>query len=103
MIDEIITDCTGFDWDDSNVFKNWGKHNVSPVECEQVFFNLPIIVKPDIQHSQAEKRYYVLGQTDSQRGLFIVFTIRNSLIRVVSARDMTKKEKKVYENHEKNT
>lgn len=103
MIEELIASCTGFDWDDSNIYKNWEKHNVSPVECEQVFFNLPIIIKHDFEHSNDEKRYFVLRQTDSRRGLFIVFTIRKNQIRVISARDMTKKEKRVYENHEKNT
>lgn len=103
MIEELLSSCTGFDWDDSNIFKNWEKHNVSPVECEQVFFNLPIIIKQDIEHSKDEARYFILGQTDSHRGLFIVFTVRNNLIRIISARDMTKKEKRVYENYKKNT
>jgi uncharacterized DUF497 family protein len=103
MIEELIASCTGFDWDDSNIYKNWGKHNVSPVECEQVFFNLPIMIKHDIEHSNDETRYFVLGLTDSHRRLLIVFTIRNNQIRVISARDMTKREVRVYENYEKNT
>lgn len=65
-------------------------------ECEQVFFNEPLLAQDDIKHSQEEARYYVLGQTDKKRLLFVVFTIRNDLIRVISARDMSKKERKVY-------
>ena len=93
MFEELMSSCTGFDWDDSNIFKNWEKHNVSPVECEQVFFNLPIIIKQDIEHSKDEARYFILGQTDSHRGLFIVFTVLNNLIRIISARDMTKRKR----------
>ncbi len=65
-------------------------------ECEQVFFNIPLIISDDIEHSAIEKRWYLLGQTDSSGFLFVVFTIRKDIIRVVSARDMNKKEKGVY-------
>lgn len=90
----------GFDWDAANTKKNWGKHKVLLVECEQVFFNEPILVQPDYAHSSQENRFIVLGKTDLGRLLFIVFTIRKNKIRVISARDMNKKERSVY--HEKN-
>ena len=93
---EILSNCTGFDWDENNTGKIWTKHNTNPFECEQVFFNEPLVVNDDIKHSQHENRYYVLGQTDKKRFLFIVFTVRGNLIRVISARDMNKKERKVY-------
>jgi uncharacterized DUF497 family protein len=97
-----ITNCEGFEWDEGNVEKNWIKHRVSKNECEEVFFNQPILVSEDTKHSHIEKRYYVLGQTDSNRFLFISFTIRNNRIRVISARDMNRKErKKYYEQIEK--
>ncbi len=87
----------GFQWDKGNIEKNRLKHKVLNFECEQVFFNDPLIVADDIKHSQNEKRWYVLGRTDLNRKLFIVFTIRNNLIRIISARDMTKKERKIYD------
>jgi hypothetical protein len=93
---EKLLNCTGFDWDRNNIEKIWAKHKVGPFECEQIFFNTPLLAQNDIKHSQKERRYYVLGQTDKKRLLFVVFTIRNNLIRVISARDMGKKERKVY-------
>lgn len=93
---EKLLNCSGFDWGGSNAEKNWVAHRVNPSECEQVFFNEPLIVADDIKHSQQECRYYVLGQTDEKRPLFIIFTIRKNLIRVISARDMSRKERTVY-------
>ena len=92
-----VQECTGFQWDRHNIQKNWGKHKVSPVESEQTFFNKPLIIVNDVQHSQKEDRFYALGKTDQNRRLFIAFTIRNKLIRVISSRDMNKKERKIYE------
>ena len=94
---DIITKCTGFDWDEGNLFKNWEKQCVSAAECEQIFFNKPLITGHDEKHSQKETRFFALGQTDTNRLLFVVFTIRNELIRVISARNMNQKERKVYE------
>ena len=95
-MNEVFNKCNGFEWDEGNSLKNQVKHKVSKVECEQVFFNEPLIVHDDLKHSQNEKRWFLLGNTDLQRLLFIVFTIRNNLIRVISARDMNKKERKIY-------
>lgn len=95
MID--LSRITGFDWDESNRVKNWEKHQVLPGECEEVFFNLPLLLQPDSAHSQREPRYYVLGQTTAGRRLFIAFTVRKENIRVISARDMSKKERRIYE------
>ena len=92
-----ISDCTGFEWDEGNLIKNWEKHRVSAAECEQTFFNKPLITGADKQHSQREARFYALGQTDFGRLLFVVFTIRSNRIRVISARDMNRKEKRVYQ------
>ncbi len=86
----------GFDWDRGNIEKNWTAHQVTPQEAEQVFFNTPLIVADDKKHSHIEKRYFVLGQTDGDRPLFIASTMRKRRIRVISARDMNRKEKKVY-------
>ncbi len=96
-MDDIIKACIGFDWDAGNSNKNWEKHKVTKLECEQVFFNSPLLLYEDSKHSHSEVRMYVLGQTNKERLLFIAFTVRNQLIRVVSARDMSKKERKIYE------
>jgi len=95
-IDEILNNCVGFDWDEGNLFKNWKKHNVAASECEQIFFNRPLVALPDAEHSNEEARFYALGQSDSGRHLFVVFTIRKNLLRIISARDMSRKERKVY-------
>ena len=84
-----------FEWDRGNLEKNWLKHGVSPLECEQVFFNQPFIA-PDTKHSNKEERFFVLGRTDFDRYLFLVFTIRKQRIRIISARDMNRKERKIY-------
>jgi uncharacterized protein len=88
--------CTGFDWDDGNLDKNWESHRVPFWEAEEIFFNEPLIMA-DREHLEQEVRYLVLGQTDSGRLLFISFTVRRSLIRVISARDMTRREVRTYE------
>ncbi|MBU2515882.1 BrnT family toxin [bacterium] len=89
---KILANCTGFEWDHGNDTKNWDKHDVSTRECEQLFFNKPLIVKRDSKHSGFENRYYVLGKTDMNRLLFAVFTVRSEKIRIISARDMTENE-----------
>jgi len=88
---------TGFDWDENNREKNWSKHGVLASEREEIFFNLPLLLQPDPSHSQKEPRYYVLGHTNLGRRLFIAFTIRGDKIRLISARDMNKKERSIYE------
>lgn len=98
-----FSNITGFDWDNANLRKNWDRHLVSSGEREEVFFNEPFFTFFDEIHSASEKRYYVLGETSGERQLSIVFTIRKNLIRVISARDMNKNERKVYENLKKDT
>jgi len=93
---DSLRECVGFDWDDGNLFKNWERHRVSAFECEQVFFNHPLIAAPDEKHSSEEPRFFALGQTDATRLLFVVFTIRGKRIRVISARDMNSRERKQY-------
>ncbi len=93
----VLSALTGFDWDESNREKNWEKHQVLASECEEVFFNLPLLLQADSAHSEKEPRYYVLGHTIAGRRLFISFTVREDKIRVISARDMGKKERKNYE------
>ncbi len=100
-ISRKLRECTGFEWDEHNSEKIWSQHDVVPSECEQAYFNKPFIVSYDQRHSQTEDRYFALGHTDMKRLLFVVFTIRNKLIRVISARDMTTREQRIYTKHEK--
>ncbi|NTV45088.1 MAG: BrnT family toxin [Chlorobiales bacterium] len=89
-----------FQWDKGNHLKNLKKHDVSNFECEEVFFNQPLINETDEGHSIDEARYSVLGKTSDGRRLFVVFTIRGKKIRVISARDMNRKERSIYEKAE---
>ena len=93
-----LTDITGFDWDEGNARKN-EKHNVSMAESEQVFFNAPLLVLEDSKHSNQEPRFHALGKSDENRLLHITFTLRQAgeKIRIISARDMHKKERAIYE------
>ena len=89
---------SGFDWDAGNARKN-EKHGVSMAEAEQVFFNVPLLAAPDSRHSHTEARLHALGKTDDGRLLHITFTLRDGgrMVRVISARDMHRKERAVYE------
>jgi uncharacterized DUF497 family protein len=93
-LDKVID----FDWDDGNARKN-DRHGVSAAEAEQVFFNAPLLLLEDAGHSQQEQRIHALGKTDGSRGLHITFTLRQSgtLIRVISARDLHRKERAFYD------
>ena len=102
MIDLSTLD--GFEWDSENREKNWVEHKVEWTESEETFLSVPLILLPDPKHSGAETRLNALGQTLAGRKLSIVFTIRNKRIRVISARDMSKKERKQFDEAiEKNT
>ena len=88
----------GFDWDAGNDTKNLLKHRVEKSEAEQVFFNRPLIVAIDSKHSLAESRFSALGTTSEGRRLFVAFTIGGdgTLIRVISVRDMTRRERAIH-------
>ena len=89
---------TDFEWDAGNAEKNWLRHRISQQESEQVFFNRPLVVAEDDLHSAGELRHYALGRTDAGRPLFVVFTLRSERLRIISARDMTRRERKEYES-----
>jgi uncharacterized DUF497 family protein len=88
----------GFDWDAGNARKSADRHAVSQAEAEQAFFNAPLLVLEDRRHSQDEPRWHALGRTDDDRRLHVTFTLRGGgrLIRVISARDMSRNERKAY-------
>ncbi|MBY5766689.1 BrnT family toxin [Rhizobium leguminosarum] len=90
---------SGFEWDAGNARKSVEKHDVSQAEAEQVFFNEPLLTVLDARHSAEERRIHALGRTDDGRLLHITFTLRQdeTKIRVISARDMSRKERSYYE------
>ena len=89
----------GFQWDFGNARKSADKHGVRQAEAEQAFFNEPLLVVEDIGHSRSEPRFYALGVTDVGRRLHVTFTLRekDTWIRIISARDMSRKERSRYE------
>ncbi len=93
-LDRIV----GFEWDSGNRGKNI-RHDVSDGEAEQVFFSSPLLVLEDLRHSGRETRYHALGVTLDGRRLHVTFTLRDTgrRIRVISARDMHRKERAIYE------
>jgi len=93
----------GFEWDEGNIGKNWLKHRVTDWEAEEVFFNSPIAYGFDPEHSRKEPRFFALGQTNRGRHVFVAFTVRNALVRVISARDMNARERRSYENAKENS
>ncbi len=86
-----------FQWDGNNQDKNYKKHGVSNQECEEIFFDLQKKILKDVLHSDTENRYILLGKTRGKRILFVVFTVRKKYIRVISARDLNRKERYLYE------
>ena len=96
MVD--LSKVIGFEWDEGNARKN-ENHGVSMAEAEQAFFNAPLLVLPDEKHSETEPRFHALGKTNEGRKLHITFTLRDAdqLVRVISARDMHRKERVNYE------
>jgi uncharacterized protein len=103
MTDEIrdrLATATGFEWDAGNRPKVRARHDVAPAECEQAFFHEPFLVSYDAVHSADESRWRALGRTAAGRALFVVFTLRGTLIRILAARPMTRKERVVYAHAE---
>lgn len=102
---QFFSEFEGFEWDEGNRDKNWRKHNVAWWECEQLFFNQPLFVLPDAaKHSEVEPRYFALGITSLGRPLLVVFTRRKNKIRIISTREMNRRERKLYrEEAEKDT
>lgn len=84
-----------FEWDEGNRNKNWIKHKVSNEECEEVFFDPRKRLLKEVFHSSKETRYLLLGHTFRGRALFIAFTLRGANVRVISARDLNRKERKL--------
>ncbi len=86
-----------FEWDKGNSDKNWIKHKIKNKEAEEIFFDENKVTFPDVLHSGREERYRIIGKTRNGRLLFVVFTIRKKVIRIISVRDINKKEVILYE------
>jgi uncharacterized DUF497 family protein len=95
-LEEFLSGLEGFEWDAGNSAKNWRHREVRQTEAEQVLLNRPLVFVPDAKHSRAEPRYFTLGRTDSGRELAIVFTIRSKSVRDISARPMSRAERRAY-------
>ncbi|MGH7631309.1 MAG: BrnT family toxin [Gemmatimonadales bacterium] len=96
VLDEFFAGVEGFEWDEGNSDKNWRRHAVRQVEAEQTLLNRPRLLALDVKHSQQEPRFIALGQTDAQRRLAVVFTVRGPRVRVISARSMSPVERRIY-------
>ena len=91
---EYWPDIEGFQWDDGNASKNWTRHQVSQTEAEQVFLNRPLVVVG--APFRSEPRQFAFGRTDAGRLLTVVFTVRDSRLRVISVRPMSRRERRGY-------
>lgn len=93
----LLESVVGFEWDEANQLKN-ERHGVHFREAEEVFLCAHPVVVNDPRHSLAEVRFHALGSTGAGRQLHVTFTLRasNTLIRVISARDMSRKERVIY-------
>lgn len=96
LLPEFFPQVTQSEWDEANSDKNWRRHRVSQAEAEQVILNRPVLVADDPKHSHAETRYFALGRTNAGRELAVVFTLRASSLRVISARSMSRHERTLY-------
>lgn len=91
-LSSLLHDSEGFDWDEANTEKILKKHQINQQEVEQVFFDYKAGLFEDVKHSNQEQRLIIIGQTENQRLLFVVFTVRGKKIRPISARDAKKKK-----------
>lgn len=94
---KILPEPLFFEWDKGNSDKNLVKHQVAIKEAEEIFDDKSLLVSEDIKHSEKELRFQALGKTNAGRVLFVSFTIRKNRIRIISVRDMNRKEEIVYE------
>jgi len=95
-VSSLFSKVVEFEWDDGNL-EHIRKHRFNYKECEQVFYNKPILVSQDKKHSQVESRFRVLGKTKQERLTILVFTTRWGKVRIISTRDQSKKERSIYQ------
>lgn len=103
MNPNIVPNPIQFEWDKGNIDKGFKKHGVKNEEAEEIFFDGGSLFLEDIKHSKEEKRYQILGKTENRRLLNVIFTIRGGKARIISARPMNRKERRLYEEENKKT
>ncbi|MFM6254540.1 MAG: BrnT family toxin, partial [Dolichospermum sp.] len=86
-----------FEWDNNKAAKNLSKHGVSFSEAQSVFDDPLYIDFYDPDHSDREERYVIVGESKQGRLLIISYTERVNSIRIISAREVTKSERQMYE------
>lgn len=93
---KILPEFLEFEWDEGNIDKNLIEHEVTNQEAEEVFSNEPKLILEDEKHFLIEKRFMLWGNTNANRKLAVIFTLRDNKIRIISARDMSRKEREAY-------
>ena len=101
MID--LRKITRFKWDRGNIDKSYEKHGIIPNEAEEVFTDKHVGIEKDVKHQEKEERFIAIGKTLEEKLLFVVFTLRETVIRVISARRANKKERRLYEKTKKSS
>ena len=96
ILDDFIRGLEGFEWDAGNSDKNWLRHEVRQAEAEQALLNRPLVLAVALKHGAKESRFVAFGRTDAARQLAVVFTVRANRVRVISARPLSRAERKVY-------
>jgi hypothetical protein len=86
-----------FEWDPRKARKNLKKHGVSFTEAGTVFGDDLATTVPDPDHSEDEDRFITIGWSGRRRLLMISHTDRDDHIRIISARELTPRERKAYE------
>ena len=94
--DEFIAGLAGFEWDAGNSDKNWLRHEVRQAEAEQALLNRPLVLAVALKHVAKESRFLAFGRTDATRQLAVVFAVRGNRVRMISARPLSRAERKVY-------
>ena len=97
MID--LKKIVGFEWDEWNIGKSYKKHGIRPKETEEIFLDKDVQIETDIKHQEQEERYVAIGKTFEDKILFVVFTLRSNVIRIISGRRANKKERRLYEKN----
>ena len=95
MID--LSKILGFEWDKGNIDKSYKKHGINPNETEEIFLDENVKIEKDVKHQQQEERFIAIGKTTEEKLLFVIFTIRIDMIRIISGRKANKKEGEVYQ------
>ncbi|OGG12689.1 hypothetical protein A3D77_04195 [Candidatus Gottesmanbacteria bacterium RIFCSPHIGHO2_02_FULL_39_11] len=93
---DTLSGVVEFDWNEANI-THITNHNVTPEEAEEIFSDKNNVLIEDIKHSQLERRLLIIGKTQKGRILYQIFTRRGNKIRVISSRDINRKEIKLYE------